>query len=345
MKDFLKKAGKAIRNLFVGIFNGVKKAPWIVAPLILSIVTFYMDIKNKPYADVVNAEIGAIDHYALIVDGGACFTFGFIFSIIAIVASILLCSDNAKVRKVAGYVGIVFLAAAFLTDMMLSSSVSTALANVKTKLTEKTIKCIDFVTKYTNLHTILCLVTVVVTAVLIDLSASKEFARKTLVKIKRQPSIIPLVMLAIASCVYLFNLRHISISNKMNHMGLLGFVSTLLSILVLVPMLNSYPRRQKPNVFMIVLTYLMIAGIIASDLAYRAKLINAITIDPTYLEGASGPSMLKAKDMLLTHVILLAITTVLNATIPLYKKLLGKINTSIELEFTETTGEVEIAED
>lgn len=345
MKEFLIKVGKSIRNLFLSLFNGVKKAPWIVAPLVLSIVSLYIAILNKPYADVVNAEIGAIDHYALLVNGGACFTLGLAFSIMAVVVSIFICSENTKARKACGYITIILLVTAFLLDMMLTSSINTALANVKNKLTEKTIKCIDFVTKYTNIHRILCLVGAVITATLIDLAASKEFARKTLVKVKRQPSIIPLIMLAVCSCVFLFNLKHISNSNKMNGMGLLGFVSTLLSILVLVPMLNSYPRRQKPNVFMIVLTYLMIAGIIASDLAYRSKLIYAITVDPSYLEGAAGPSMLAAKDMLLTHVILLAITAVLNATIPLYKKLLAKINTSIELEYTETTGEVEIAED
>ncbi len=345
MKDFFVKIGRATKNLFVSIFNGVKKAPWIVAPLILAVAMLFVGLKNKPYADVVNAEIGAIDHYALIVSGGTCFIFALVFSILAVVASVLICSDNKSVRKASGYISIILLVVAFLMDMMLTSSINTALANVKNKLSEIAIKSIDYVMEYTQIHTILTLATAVVTAILVDLSASKEFARKTLVRVKRQPSIIPLVMLAFCSCLFLFNLRHISNSNKMNHMGLLGFVSTLLSILVLVPMLNSYPRRQKPNVFMIVLTYVMIAGIITSDLIYRDKLINALIIDPSYETSASGPSMLKAKDMLLTHVIMLAITAVLNATIPLYKKLLNKINTSIELEYTETSGEVEIAEE
>lgn len=345
MKDFLKKVGNTIKDLFVSLFNGVKKAPWIVAPLIFAVATLIMVLRCKLYASVINAEISAIDHYALVVDGSVCFSVSFIASIIAVVASVFVCSHNTEVRKAAGYVAIVFLCLSFITGMMMTSTIATALANIKNKLSDKALLVEPYVTKYTSIYQVLCLITSVVTAILIDLAASQEFARKTLVKVKRQPSIIPLIMLAVCSCLFLFNLRHISNSNKMNHMGLLGFISTLLSILVLVPMLNSYPRREKPNVFMIVLTYVMIAGIIVSDLVYRDKLINALIIDPSYLQGASGPSMLKAKDMLLTHVILLAITAVLNATMPLYKKLLNKINTSIELEYTDTSTAVELADE
>ena len=345
MKKFFVKLGTAIKNLFVSIFSGVKRSPWIVVPFALSIATFCVTLINKPYADIVNAEVGAIDHYALVVNGGLCSTFGFVFCILAIVSALFLCSDNKKVRQASGYITVIFAVVAFMMDMLLSSSVATALGNIKNKLSMNALKAIGFVTKYTDIHKIVCLATAVSAAILTDFAATKEFARKTLVKIKCQPSIIPLVMLVVCACVYLFNLRYISNSNKMNHMGLLGFISTLLSILVLVPMLNAYPRRAKPNVFMIVLTFIMIAGIITSDLIYRQKLINALIIDPSYLQGASGPSMLKAKDMLLTHVILLSITAVLLATIPVYGKLLKKINTSIELEYTDTSAQVELADE
>ena len=60
MKNFFVKLGTAIKNLFVSIFSGVKRAPWIVVPFVLSIATFCVAMINKPYADIVNAEIGAI---------------------------------------------------------------------------------------------------------------------------------------------------------------------------------------------------------------------------------------------------------------------------------------------
>ena len=104
----------------------------------------------------------------------------------------------------------------------------------------------------------------------------KEWFRKKTVALKRKPQTIALVFLAI-STVY-FMLALFKISQAMYEVykqegittviGICIFITTLLSLLVLVCFLNSFPKRKKPNVFYIVLVGVMIAAMIACDVIF-----------------------------------------------------------------------------
>ncbi|MDE7330126.1 MAG: hypothetical protein K2N30_03380, partial [Clostridia bacterium] len=98
----------------------------------------------------------------------------------------------------------------------------------------------------------------------------KEWFRKKTVALKRAPQNIPLAYFVIVSVYFLLALFVISMAVEKSATepltpatGICIFISTLLSILVLVSFLNSFPKRKKPNIFFIVLTFVMIAGMIA----------------------------------------------------------------------------------
>ena len=107
----------------------------------------------------------------------------------------------------------------------------------------------------------------------------KEFVRKRIVGLKRQPQLIPLVVLAIAFIYYSFNLTIISNTTAYVQgvgMGLAGFAIMLLSVLLLVCLLNAYPRRQKPKALMLGVMYAMIGCVFVSSFVYTARIDEAI---------------------------------------------------------------------
>ncbi|MCR5823409.1 MAG: hypothetical protein K6G60_03155 [Lachnospiraceae bacterium] len=174
----------------------------------------------------------------------------------------------------------------------------------------------------------------------------KEFFRKFLVSLKRKPQIIPGTFLVIAFLFYSLNLTCMSDSLSMiqgKMMGFCEFVTMLFSILVFVCFLNSYPRRQKPHIGFIILTYAMLAAIIVADIVFRDRIWTAVTRieNPIPVQ----PYMSKAYSVLLTHIILLIVTAALNIAMPLYGKLLKKINTSVEVEGNEDMKAIDLSED
>lgn len=106
-----------------------------------------------------------------------------------------------------------------------------------------------------------------------------EFVRKRIVGLKRKPQMIPLVVLAIAFIYYSFNLTIISNTTAYVQgvgMGLAGFAIMLLSVLLLVCLLNAYPRRQKPKALMLGVMYAMIACVFVGSFVYTARIDEAI---------------------------------------------------------------------
>ena len=180
---------------------------------------------------------------------------------------------------------------------------------------------------------------------------TKEFFRKLMVSLKRRPHNIALVMLAISFVVYSFNLTKISNTTAYisgSEMGLCEFATMLFSTLSFVCFLNSFPKREKPKILFVVLFALMLAVIIVADIVYYVRIQQALTrdVNPIVLpDDGSRDYVLQAKSMLIAHLVLVGITGLLTATIPLYGKLLKKVKTSIELEYTEADEEVELAEE
>lgn len=178
----------------------------------------------------------------------------------------------------------------------------------------------------------------------------KEWFRKKIVNLKRHPQNIALLFIAIASVYYMFIMfvigGAINETNKeptLPATGLCTFISTLLSILVLVSFLNSFPKRKKPNIFFLVLTCVMIAGIIGCDIGYYIPVKLYLNSDA----GAGKLAAAAAQPYVLAHIILLAVAAVVFALLPVYSRLIKKINTSVKLESaTENMkGGIDIQED
>ena len=177
----------------------------------------------------------------------------------------------------------------------------------------------------------------------------KEWFRKRIVALKIRPQIIPLIVLLITSVVFMLSLYKYSIAiyasfdvEATSATGVCIFISTLLSLLVLVSFLNAFPKRKKPNIFFIVLVGVMIAAMIACDLVYYIQMENCME-QQTSLATDINP----AQPLALAHVILLGVSSIVLALLPAYTILIRKIDTSIKIDSaTEHMGEkIDIEED
>ena len=178
-----------------------------------------------------------------------------------------------------------------------------------------------------------------------NVSNMPEFLRKLVVSLKRRPQIIAMIVFIAAFLIYSLNLTYVSHTTARiqgPNMGLLGFVTMLLSMLFFVCFLNAFPRRKKANVAMLVLMLVMIAIIIFSDVQY-SRLINiALTRDENPI--AAEDYILRAQSMLRTHIITLVIGTALVALLPVYSKLLRSIKTSVEVQDNGKLDAIDIEE-
>ena len=163
-----------------------------------------------------------------------------------------------------------------------------------------------------------------------------EFLRKLFVSLKRQPSIIALLVLAIGFLQYSLNLTQISNTTAKiqgSGMGLCGFATMLFSMLSLVCALNAYPRRKKPVIPMLILAILMLGLIIFCDVHYSGLITAALTrADNPIKLDASTVYIAKAFNVLQDHIIIEIVGAALLLLVPVYSKLLRKINTSVTVE-------------
>ncbi len=174
-----------------------------------------------------------------------------------------------------------------------------------------------------------------------------EFLRKLFVALKRRPSVIALIVLLIAFLYYSLNLTHISDTTAKIQgpgMGLCGFATMLFSMLSLICFLNAFPRRKKPVIAMVVLMLLMFAVIIFCDVYYSNLIMTALTRaeNPIKLD-ASTIYIAQAYNVLQSHIVILAIGVALILLLPVYTKLLRKINTSVTVEDYGKLGEIDIS--
>lgn len=175
----------------------------------------------------------------------------------------------------------------------------------------------------------------------------KESIRKFIVSLKHRPHNIPLVMLVITFLYYALHLTTISDTTakiNMVPMGLCGFAIMLFSMLSMVCFGNAFPHRKPVNKPMLILMFVMFAIVIAADVAYRNTIAVAVSAnaDPgAYL--AANPYVWDAYSYLLTHIILMCISIALVVLLPVYAKLIRKINTSIEVEAGEEMGALQLS--
>lgn len=164
----------------------------------------------------------------------------------------------------------------------------------------------------------------------------KEFIRKFVVSLKRNPQYIALVALAAAFLVFSLNLTSIANTTakiNVSNMGQCEFAAMLFSILAFVCFLRAFPKRQKPNKIMLGLMFLMQAFIIFVDIVYLSRINEALNREVSPIVIKDDMMYIPAAQNILTiHIILVVVSMALVALIPVYGALLKKINTSIDVE-------------
>lgn len=175
-----------------------------------------------------------------------------------------------------------------------------------------------------------------------------ERLRKFVVSLKRKPQTIAMVALVISFLVYSLNLTSISNTTAKiqgTGMGFTGFCTMLFSILSFVCFLNAFPHRKKVNVPMLVLMFAMFAIVVYCDGYYLGAIARAVTRAESPISPVDFPYVAKAQSTLHVHRILVGITALLVITMPLYRKALRKIKTSVEVEDNGKLDAIDISEE
>lgn len=175
-----------------------------------------------------------------------------------------------------------------------------------------------------------------------------ERLRKFVVSLKRKPQTIAMVALVISFLVYSLNLTSISNTTAKiqgTGMGFTGFCTMLFSILSFVCFLNAFPHRKKVNVPMLVLMFAMFAIVVYCDGYYLGAIARAVTRAESPISPVDFHYVAKAQSTLRVHRILVGITTLLVITMPLYRKALRKIKTSVEVEDNGKLDAIDISEE
>lgn len=177
----------------------------------------------------------------------------------------------------------------------------------------------------------------------------KEFVRKLIVSLKRSPGIIPILASVVAFVFYSLNLASISNTTcKINtyNMGQCEFATMLLSILMVVVILRCFPKREKPKFVMIGLYLLMAAAQIFCDIVYIARIKGVLNSDTGHFDVTGSDSYIAtAQSVATAHIIILIVCIALVALLPVYGKLLKKINTSIDVEGNEDMAAIDLTSD
>lgn len=179
-------------------------------------------------------------------------------------------------------------------------------------------------------------------------SAFKEFFRKQIVTLKRNPQNIPMAMLLISFVYYSLNLTNMSNTTAKIQgvgMGLSQFCIMLFSLLSIVCLLNAFPSRKKPVYPMVALTFIMFGILIYADIHFCNGIMAALTrAESPIILDVNTLYIANAYNMLQTFMVLIGITAALVLTLPIYSKWIRKINTSVDVEDNGDMAQIEISE-
>lgn len=178
----------------------------------------------------------------------------------------------------------------------------------------------------------------------------KEWFRKKVVALKRKPNIIPLLLFLVTSLIYLLSLASFSQTGLKEYpngdlLGLPVFVNCLLSILICVVHLNAFPKRSKKvNLLNYILIYVFAGVMLGMDILYYIKVLSIVEKDSLTLATAASVVQSSAS-ISIVHIVFLAISVIALATLPLYTKLIMKINTSKVIEESQLDEVIESEDD
>lgn len=180
----------------------------------------------------------------------------------------------------------------------------------------------------------------------------KEFIRKFLVSLKRKPQNIALFVLLVGFVFFSLNLTSISDTTALintDNMGQCEFAMMLFCILSFVVFLRTFPKRQKVKIPMLILTFLFLGIVVFADVVYLSRISDALTREENRIiinyETGQNLFIANAWSTLIAFLIFMAVVVVLLAALPLYSKLLRKINTSIDVEGNTNMTSVDISEE
>lgn len=180
----------------------------------------------------------------------------------------------------------------------------------------------------------------------------KEFIRKFLVSLKRKPQNIAMFIMLVGFVFFSLNLTSVSDTTALintDNMGQCEFAMMLFSILSFVVFLRAFPKRQKVKIPMLVLTFLFLGVVIFADLVYLSRISDALTREENRIvinyETGQNLFISNAWTTLNVFLVFMGVVVVLLATLPLYSKLLRKINTSIDVEGNTNMTAVDISSD
>ena len=179
----------------------------------------------------------------------------------------------------------------------------------------------------------------------------KEWFRKRIVGLKRSPQSIVLVALFITTAIWLIWLftfsRAISVNIAAEWVGLVVFINTLVSILIIALFGSAFPKRKKPNIVFIILLFVFMAAIIACDVIYNVQMSLYIKYysNLSSEQLAKAPYINKSLNYAIAHAVLVGVCAVLLATLPLYKRLINKINNKKEIATNEMNEVIDVEED
>ncbi len=182
-------------------------------------------------------------------------------------------------------------------------------------------------------------------------AAIKEWARKKVVGLKRSPQSIVLVALFITTALWLIWLftfsNTINTNSAAEWCGLVVFVNTLVSILILALFGSAFPKRKKPNIIFITLLFVFMAVIIACDVVYYIQMKDYVYGKSNLTQAVLNtmPYIEKSLRLAIVHIVLVGICAFLLATLPLYKRLINMINTKKEVASNEIKEVIDVEED
>ena len=176
----------------------------------------------------------------------------------------------------------------------------------------------------------------------------KERLRKFIVKLKHKPQNIPFFVLLITSLMYLCFLgtfsEFISLNQGISGLGIFEFINTLASILIILIFLNTFPKRKKMNIIFLCLTFAVLVLMLVLDIMFYVNILQQAAKVEGGLSGLTGDvSSTLTNDIV--HIVFLGITIIVLALLPVYKKLLLKINTSKELASNDIKEEIDTSEE
>ena len=118
----------------------------------------------------------------------------------------------------------------------------------------------------------------------------------------------------------------------------------LFSMLSLLCYMNSFPRRKPVNKPMLAVFIVMIAAILFCDWRYRELIYYAVALSPTPIAVTESTAyILEAYNMLFTHMVLIVVSLVLTALMPVFKILLKKINTRVDVDGYDKMESIDIS--